>query len=80
MFVEGIPLKRLKQTKIDNSHIRTGCYKKSFLTKMSMNFVLLKKDKLPTIVGISIIISRKNSILGISEPEKKLNFLIFAYL
>ena len=33
------------------------------------------KFKMPTIVGILTLMSRKNSILGLSEPEKKLNFL-----
>ena len=32
-------------------------------------FILLINVKLPTIVGISTFMSRKNSILGLSEPE-----------
>ena len=32
-----------------------------------------------TIVGILTSVSRKNNILGLPEPEKKLNFLIFSY-
>ena len=35
---------------------------------------------MPTIVGILTFMSKKNTILGLSEPEKKLNFLIFIYL
>ena len=35
---------------------------------------------MPTIVGILTFISRKNSIIGLSEPEKKLKFLVFLYL
>ena len=38
-----------------------------------MKFFLLINVKMPTIVGILIFISRKNSILGFSEPEKMLN-------
>ena len=34
---------------------------------------LLISVKMPTIVGILTFISRKNSILGLSEPEKCLN-------
>ena len=36
--------------------------------------------KMPTMVDILIFMSRKNSILGLSEPKKKPNFLIFLYL
>ena len=36
--------------------------------------------KMPRIVGILTVTSRKNSILGLSEPEKKLNVLICLYL
>ena len=35
---------------------------------------------IPTIVGILTFMSRKNSILGLSEPENKLNFLKVSYL
>ena len=34
----------------------------------------------PTTVGIITFMTRKSSILGLSEPEKKLNFLICLYL
>ena len=37
--------------------------------QMSMKFFLLINVKMPTIVGILIFMSRKNSILGLSEPE-----------
>ena len=36
--------------------------------------------KMLTVVGILTFMSRKNSILGLSKPEKKPNFLIFSYL
>ena len=46
-------------------------------TQLSMKFVLLINVKMSTVVGILTFMSRKNSILGLSEPEKMLNFLIF---
>ena len=50
-------------------------------TQLSMDFFLLINVKMPTIVGILTFISRKNSIIGLSEPEKKpLNFLLFLYI
>ena len=49
-------------------------------TQLSMKFFLLIIVKMPTVVGILTIMSRKNSILGLSEPEKKLNFLIYLNL
>ena len=45
--------------------------------QLNMKFCLLINVKMPTIVGILTFISRKNSILSISDPELKLNFLIF---
>ena len=39
-------------------------------TQLSMKFFLLKNVKMPTIVGIVTFMSRKNRILGQSEPEK----------
>ena len=45
-----------------------------------MKFYLLINVKMPTIVGIFTFMSRKNSILNLSEPEKNLNFLKFSYL
>ena len=39
-------------------------------TELSMKFFLLINVKMPTIVGILTFISRKNSILGLSEPKK----------
>ena len=38
-------------------------------TQLSMKFFLLINVKMPTIVGILTIISRKYIILGLSEPE-----------
>ena len=49
-------------------------------TQLSMNFFLLVNVKMPTIVGILTFMSGKNSILGLSEPERKPNFLIILYL
>ena len=39
-------------------------------TQLSMNFFLLIDVKMPTIVGILIFMSGKNSIIGLSEPKK----------
>ena len=39
-------------------------------TQLSMKFFLLINVKMPTIVGILTYVNRKNSILGLSEPEK----------
>ena len=39
-------------------------------TQLSMKFFLLINVKMPTIVGILTFMSRKNSILSLSEPEK----------
>ena len=49
-------------------------------TQLSMKFFLLINVKMPTTVGILTFMSGKNNILGLSEPNKKLNFLIFLYL
>ena len=45
-----------------------------------MNFFLHINVKMPTIVGILTFMSGKNSIIGLSEPEQNLNFLIFLHL
>ena len=45
-----------------------------------MEFFLLINVKMPTVVGILTHMSGENSILGLSEPKKKPNFLIFSYL
>ena len=39
------------------------------LTQQRMKFFLLINVKMPTIVGISAFMSRKNSILGFSEHK-----------
>ena len=52
----------------------------SWSTQRSMKFFLLINVKMPTIVGILTLTSGKNSILCLSEPKKKPNFLIFLYL
>ena len=38
-------------------------------TQLNMKFFLLINVKMPTIVGILIFMSRKNSILSLPEPE-----------
>ena len=45
--------------------------KKSCSTQLSMIFFLLVNVKMPIIVGILTFMRRKNSILGLSEPEKR---------
>ena len=42
-----------------------------------MNFFMLINVKMPTTVGILILIRRKNSILGLPEPKKVAFFDIF---
>ena len=42
-----------------------------------MNFFLLINVKMPTVVGISTFMSRKNSILGLSEAENDEFLVIF---
>ena len=39
-------------------------------TQLSMKFFLLINVKMPTVVGILTVNSRKNSIICLSEPEK----------
>ena len=43
-------------------------------TQLSTKFFLLINVKMPTVVGVLTFMSRKNSILGLSKPEKA-NFL-----
>ena len=58
--------------------IRSKGYKtKSCSTQLSMKFFLLISVKLPTIVGILTFMSRKNSILSLSEPKKSRISLYF---
>ena len=54
--------------------------KKTCSTQLSMKFFLFINVKMPTIVGILTFISRENSIIGLSEHAKKMNFLMFLYL
>ena len=42
----------------------------SYSTQLSMEFFQLINVKMPTIVGILTFMSRKNSIVDLSEPEK----------
>ena len=39
-------------------------------TQLSMNFLLLINDKMPTLVGILTFMSGKNIIISLSESEK----------
>ena len=48
-------------------------------TQLSMKFFLLINVKMPTIVGILTFMSGKNSILDLSEPPKKAEFLDILY-
>ena len=41
---------------------------------------MLINVKIPTIDGILTLMSRKNSILCLNEPEEKVNLLKFLYL
>ena len=54
----------------------TQGYKKSCPTQLSMKFFLLINVEMPTVIGIITLISRKNNILGLSEPKKCLIFYI----
>ena len=49
-------------------------------TQQSMKYFLLVNVKMPTIVGILTFMSRKNSTLGLYEPQKKAEFLDILYL
>ena len=49
-------------------------------TQLSMKFFLFINVKMPIIVGILTFMRKKNNIFGLSESEKKLNFLTFMYL
>ena len=45
------------------------------LTQLSMEFFKLMNVKMPTTVGILTFMNRENSIISLSEPEKKADFL-----
>ena len=47
--------------------------------QLSIKNFLLVNVKMPTIVGILTFMGGKNNIVGLSEPEKKLNVLIVLY-
>ena len=49
-------------------------------TQLSMKFFFLITVKMSTFVGILTFMSRKNSILGLSEPEKAEFLNIFILL
>ena len=44
-----------------------------------MEFCLLINVKMPTVIDILTFMSRKNCILGLSEPEKAEFFIFYAY-
>ena len=48
-------------------------------TQLSMNFLLLINVKMPKIVGILTFMSRKNSILGLSESDFLDIFLFMSF-
>ena len=50
-------------------------YKKFTFNSTEHEFFLLINVKMPTIVGILTFMSRKTSIKGLPEPEKKAEFL-----
>ena len=51
-----------------------------YSTQLSMKFLLLINVKMPAIVGILRFRSRKTSNIGLSWPDKMLNFLISSHL
>ena len=53
-----------------NPETRPRAYIFSCSARLSMTFFLLINVKMPTVVGILTFMSRKNSILCLSEPEK----------
>ena len=55
-----------------------GSYRMTW-PQLSIKFFLLINVIRPTTVGILTFMSRKNSILSLSQPEKRLNFLISLY-
>ena len=46
---------------------------------MSMKFFLFINLKMPPIVGILTFMSMKNNISDLSDPEKKMNFLMHVF-
>ena len=52
----------------------------SCLTQLSMKFFLPINVKMPTIAGILTFMSRKNSILGLYEPENLDFFYTYEHL
>ena len=57
-----------------------GYIKKSCSTQQSMKFFLLTNVKMPTMIGISTFLSKKNGFIGLSEPEKAKFLDIFILL
>ena len=49
-------------------------------TNLSIKCFLLINVKMPTTVGILTFISRKNSILGLSDPQKMPRMLFFLFI
>ena len=66
-------MSKVKRLSNDQKHKQSGPEVIKLLTcstQLSMKFFLLINVKMPTIVGILTFMSRKNSILSLSEPEK----------
>ena len=55
---------------LDQSDLSLKLYKKILLNSAEHEIFLLINVKMPTIVGILTFMSKKNSIIGLSEPEK----------
>ena len=73
-----LDLYKIKDTKLEDQHPATNIQqpgpefikKNSCSTQLSRKFFLLINVKMPTIVGISTFMSKKNSSICLSEPEK----------
>ena len=71
---ESVPSER-QLTCLELKNWPRGYKINSCSTQLSMKFSLLINVKMPTIVGVFTFISMKNNIPGLSEPEKKSEFL-----
>ena len=66
VVLEGGRGKECKLTRPGPEFIK--CF--SCSTQLSMKFFLLINVKMPIVVGILTFMSKKNNIIGLSEPEK----------
>ena len=64
----GIRLHSFQVTRLEN---------KSCSTQLSIKIFLLINVKMPTVFGILTFMSRKKSVIGLSEPEKAECLYIF---